>query len=130
MSSWIVFLTLTGSVAFTHALYLTSIHWKRSRIGPFNRAWDVRKLRIAPFVCTLLALIGSIVISLKSRNTAILCADTNEAINLDVGGIGVLLGLFLPCLVLLMVLVSGHFILETSGAKELCVAQCASMSSY
>jgi hypothetical protein len=44
-----------------------------------------------------------------------------------VGGIGVLLGLFLPCGLLFFVLLSGHFRAETSGAKELYMAQLASM---
>jgi hypothetical protein len=131
MSSWIIFLTLTGFVALTHALYLTFLNWKRSRstsTANFTTARDVHNLRIAPLACTFLASLGSILISIKSRNTAAVCAEANEAINLDVGGIGVLLGLLFPCLMLLIVLISGHFMPETSGAKELCIAQCASTS--
>jgi hypothetical protein len=133
MSSWVIFLTLTGLVAFVHALCLIFLYWKRSRsvsIANVTTSRDVQKLRIAPFACTFLALIGSIIILTKSRNTTEVCTEANEAneaIDLDVGGIGVLLGLFLPCLMLFIFLILGHFMPESSGAKELCIAQCASM---
>jgi hypothetical protein len=63
---------------------------------------------------------------MDARGEVETCSDDKKDINPDVGGIGILLGLFLPCLVLLGVLISGHYKAETSGVKELCMAQCAS----
>jgi hypothetical protein len=54
------------------------------------------------------------------------CAQGSK-INADIGGIGVLLGFFGPFGTLMLVLSSEHWKDETSGAKELCVAQMASL---
>jgi hypothetical protein len=48
------------------------------------------------------------------------------AINPDIGGIGVLLGLFVPSMALMVVLVLGHWTSEPFAAKELCLAHMAS----
>jgi hypothetical protein len=51
-------------------------------------------------------------------------------INPDIGGVGVLLGLCLPSMVLLVVLIGGHKRTTSTGAKELCLAHVASMFSF
>jgi hypothetical protein len=89
-----------------------------------------KRLRVLPIasLCLSVAIVTVLVVSSatdtsKSSNE---CADDSE-INADIGGIGVLLGLFVPSGTLMLVLFSGHWKAETSGAKELCVAQMASM---
>jgi hypothetical protein len=75
-----------------------------------------------------LALIALIAIPMNARIRTKMCVDDKEDIDPDVGGIGILLGLFVPCLVLLGMPFVGHFKAEISGVKELCMAQCASTS--
>ena len=84
-------------------------------------------LRILPAVSVLISLILVITAQRSDRNGLTGCSEEDLRINPDLGGIGVLLGMFLPCIVLLLVLVSGHWNASTFGAKELCMAQLASM---
>lgn len=124
--------------AVFYCLYLLYLYYsKRTAIENSREAKAVdaksarvaASLRICPITCVILSLIA-VIFKVKDAERRIdECPEDDFEINPDIGGIGVLLGLFLPCLVLLLVLVSGHFKAETSGAKELCMAQCASMYS-
>lgn len=51
----------------------------------------------------------------------------DQEINPDIGGIGVLLGLFWPSVALAITLALGHKKTEASGAKELCLAHVANL---
>ncbi|KAH7117597.1 hypothetical protein B0J11DRAFT_570843 [Dendryphion nanum] len=80
-----------------------------------------------PAACLVISIIGTIIISRSPWNQTKECKEHDATINQDIGGVGVLIGLFLPCLVLLFVLGMGHFKSETSGPKELCMAQLANL---
>ena len=124
-----IFLVTTSVVAFAytvHFVYLDSARLRGEIVEEAKsrkRAWH---LRVGPVVCSILAIIAFVLILLPRNSRSEACLPENNEINPDVGGIGVLLGLFLPCLVLLLVLILGHFTAHTSGAKELCIAQFAS----
>jgi len=127
-----IFLLATGFCAFAYAIHLTILNNKRLRGGTVAKSTSkqrARFLRIGPAICLILAVVATVLAPLHSKTSIETCPEDEKTINPDVGGIGVLLGLFLPCLVLLLVLLSGHFTSGTSGAKELCMAQCASRSN-
>lgn len=74
--------------------------------------------------------LSAIMVAVHSRiNQLSGVADCTIAptVNTDIGGIGVLLGLTVPCGFLFVMLSLGHFKSETSGPKEICIGQIASM---
>jgi hypothetical protein len=89
----------------------------------------VKSLRILPFVSLFLSAVVVLTSAKTNRTSSQRCPQDGE-INPDIGGIGVLLGLFLPSIALAVLLMLGHTIAEASGTKELCVAQIASMKAY
>lgn len=123
------FLIITSVCAFIYTIQLVYLDRIRLRSGIIAETTSKRRaqlLRAGPVVCSLLATIALVLVPLIGSSRFKACLQENSEINPDVGGIGVLLGLFLPCLVILVVLFLGHFTVHTSGAKELCMAQCAS----
>jgi len=123
------FLVTTSVVAFAytvHLVYLNRIRLQNRIVAEDTSRKRARLLQAGPVICSILAAIALVVVPLLGNSRSEACLQENHEINPDVGGIGVLLGLFLPCLVLLLVLILGHFTAHTSGAKELCMAQCAS----
>ena len=124
-----IFLIATSVCAFVYTIqlvYLDRIRLRSGIIAEITSRKRARLLRAGPVVCSILATIALVCVPLLGKSRSEGCLQENNEINPDVGGIGVLLGLFLPCLVLLVVLILGHFTVHTSGAKELCMAQCAS----
>ncbi|KAF2490848.1 hypothetical protein BU16DRAFT_595446 [Lophium mytilinum] len=99
----------------------------RQRIAPARRYFR-RSLKWLPAISVVLSIALVVVVAIQRRTSTIECSENELQINPDIGGIGVLLGLFLSCLCLLLVLLSGHFEAKTSGAKELCIAQLANLS--
>ena len=157
MIAYYVALLTISSCSLIYPLQLASYLWShfRSQLPVYGTTRvDARFLRVPPFVCSVVSVFGCGFIlrnvwssssqyhlghpppDLELRDSMLvlmpnstLCMD-ETTINLDIGGIGVLLGLFLPCILLLLVLISGHFKAERSGAKEVCMAQCACMSCH
>jgi len=124
-----IFLVTTSIVAFVytvHLVYLDKVRLQSGIVAEATSRKRARLLQAGPIVCSILAAIALVLVPLLGNSRSEACLHENNEINPDVGGIGVLLGLFLPCLVLLLVLFLGHFTVHTSGAKELCMAQCAS----
>jgi len=124
-----IFLVTTSVVAFAYTVQLVYLDRMRLWSGNVAEATSkkrARLLRAGPIACSALAIIALVLVLLPSNSRSEACSPENHEINPDVGGIGVLLGLFLPCLVLLVVLFLGHFTAHSSGAKELCMGQCAS----
>jgi len=123
------FLVTTSVCAFAytvHLVYLDKIRLRSGTVAEATSRKRARLLRAGPVVYSILATIV-FVIALSLRNSkSEACSQEDNEINPDIGGIGVLLGLFLPCFVLLVVLFFGHFTAHTSGAKEICMAQFAS----
>ena len=124
-----IFLVATSVSAFAytaHLVYLDNIRLRSGTVAEATSRKRARLLRAGPVVCSILAIVALILVLLLGDSRSEACSPENNEINPDVGGIGVLFGLFLPCLVLLGVLFLGHYTAHTSGAKELCMAQCAS----
>jgi hypothetical protein len=88
----------------------------------------VKSLRILPVVSLFLSVVIVFTSARTDRTSSQQCPQDGE-INPDIGGIGVLLGLFLPSIALAVLLILGHTMAEASGTKELCVAQIASMEA-
>lgn len=84
-------------------------------------------LRALPAISVIVSSSLTLVAIKNQSNSLASCSEDELKINPDIGGIGVLLGMFLPCGYLLLVLESGHWNPGTFGAKELCMAQLASM---
>ena len=76
-------------------------------------------------VCLSLVIIG--ISTLRDEDNPQACPQ-EFAINPDIGGIGVLLGLFVPSVALAIALLLGHKTSEPFGAKELCLAHMASIA--
>jgi len=126
-----IFLVTTSVCAFAytvHLVYLDRIRLRSGIIAETTSRKRARLLRAGPVVCSTLATIALILVPILGNHGFEACSQEGHDVNPDVGGIGVLLGLFLPCLALLVVLCLGHFTAHTSGAKELCMAQFASKS--
>ena len=124
-----IFLIVTSVCAFIYTIqlvYLDKIRLQGGTVAEATSRKRARLLRAGPVVCSTLATIAFTLVPIFGNHEFEACLQKKPEINPDVGGIGVLLGLFLPCLVLLVVLILGHFTAHTSGAKELCMAQCAS----
>jgi hypothetical protein len=114
--------------AFVYTLQLIYFNNNRLRGGTTadqTSKSKARLLRIGPAVCMIIAVVATVVVSIRAGSSET-CLEDDNTVNPDVGGIGVLLSLFLPCLVLVIVLLLGHFTAENTGPKELCMAQCAS----
>jgi hypothetical protein len=121
-------LLVVSSCALVYTLQLLYLNYYRLRQGDIADETTERRARnlcIIPFVCVVISLVATVVVS-ACANSSDACFEDDNTVNPDVGGIGVLLSLFSPCLILLFVLVLGHFTAENTGAKELCMAQCAS----
>ncbi len=96
----------------------------------FPKLWSPKKILVSasrglPCLAFLLS-IPLIALSATTRHDDTDGCDGELKMNNDIGGIGVLLGLFLPPCILVLILVYGHFKSYTFGAKELCIAQMAS----
>lgn len=123
-------LLATSLCAFVYTIQLTYFDSIRSHTGTTARGNIIKRaklLQIGPWVCLALSIVAVVIVPIRVNSSVQTCSEENSEVNPDIGGIGVLIGLFLPCVILLLVLLSGHFTAETSGAKELCMAQCASM---
>jgi hypothetical protein len=123
-------LLAVSSCAFVYTLQLVRFNSNRLRRGTSSDQTSRKRAKIlctGPAVCAIVSLIATVVVSIRAESSDT-CFEEDNIINPDVGGIGVLLSLFAPCLVLVAVLVLGHFTAENSGTKELCMAQCASKS--
>ena len=99
---------------------------------------NIVKLGDKPQQALWTLLVGSILLSVAlvavsattRKDSPAACSAEELGLNPDIGGIGVLMGLFLPCLPLVLILCLGHWRAETFGVKELCIAQLASMRDY
>jgi amino acid transporter len=123
-------LLAVSSCALVYTLQL--IHFNNIRLRRRTTEDQTSKrraqiLRIIPAVCVVISVVATVVASTRADSSDA-CFGDDTTINPDIAGIGVLLSLFAPCLVLVVVLVLGHFTAEHSGAKEFCMAQCASKS--
>jgi hypothetical protein len=121
-------LLVVCSCALVYTLQLLYLNYHRLRQGDIADGRTKRRARnlcLLPTVCVGISLVATAVI-LARANSSDACFEDDNTVNPDVGGIGALLSLFSPCLILLFVLVLGHFTAENTGAKELCMAQCAS----
>jgi amino acid transporter len=98
----------------------------------YRKSWLPRKLRkhsvvrMLPITCVALSIIMVVVSAAITPKESPQCALDGE-INPDIGGVGVLLRLCIPTIVLLIVLILGHKRNTSTGAKELCLAHVASM---
>jgi hypothetical protein len=119
-------LALYSACIFLYSVHLLLLEFKRKHLlAHFVR---VKSLRILPVVSLFLSVVIVLTSAKTARKTSQQCPQDGE-INPDIGGVGVLLGLFLPSIALAVLLMLGHTIAEASGTKELCVAQIASMKS-
>ncbi|PVI01974.1 hypothetical protein DM02DRAFT_727526, partial [Periconia macrospinosa] len=105
--------------------------------GPKSRS-RAQQLRIVPILSNLLFIVAFVctLITWKKNsergNQAIppskACRE-EFSINPDLGGVGALLALMLPSFLIIFVLILGHLKPETSGAKEVCLAQVGNLSA-
>ncbi|KAH7086016.1 hypothetical protein BKA63DRAFT_575416 [Paraphoma chrysanthemicola] len=130
MDPLLFFLLAIGLCASAYGTQLAYIDINSLPLGAVAKTTNrrVRHLRIGPVVCLILAVLGTIVVPITARADGQPCTNESEDINPDVGGLGVLIGLFSPCFVLLLVMFFGHFSNGNTGAKELCIAQCANLT--
>lgn len=117
-----MFLILMCTCIAAHSCHLLLLEYAKARLP----LWMARRgsIRYMPVASFILSLVVSIIQAWRKPLYTGTCSNEYN-INPDIGGIGVLLGLFLPSLVLWMVLISGHWKAEPLGAKELCNAQMA-----
>jgi hypothetical protein len=93
---------------------------------------NARVLRIGSAVCMILASMSLIAIPMDARGKVRTCSDDGKDIDPDIGGIGILLGLFLPCLVLLGSLQGRNFRCEgiVYGSMRKCVTVQSRVKSF
>ncbi|KAF2013053.1 hypothetical protein BU24DRAFT_425617 [Aaosphaeria arxii CBS 175.79] len=99
-------------------------YWQRRSPEALNKTTNHIYLR-AFAILSLILSVPPIVTSARQSPPS-MCQDGLD-VNADIGGIGVLLGLFWPAAALKITLVLGHRKTETSGAKELCLAHMANL---
>jgi hypothetical protein len=119
-------LALYSACIVLYSVHLLLLEFRRKQLPAL--LVRVKTLRILPVVTLFLSTVIVITSAKTNRTTSQHCPQDGD-INPDIGGVGVLLGLFLPSIALAVLLVLGHTIAEASGTKELCVAQIASMKA-
>jgi hypothetical protein len=119
-------LALYSACIFLYSAHLLLLEFRRKHLPAlFVR---VKCLRVLPIVSLFLSVVIVLTSAKTAKTTSQQCPQDGE-INPDIGGVGVLLGLFLPSIALAVLLMLGHTIAEASGTKEICVAQIASMKA-
>jgi hypothetical protein len=93
---------------------------------------NARVLRIGSAVCMILASMSLIATPMDARGKVRTCSNDGKDIDPDIGGIGILLGLFLPCLVLLGSLQGRNFRCEgiVYGSMRKCVTVQSRVKSF
>ncbi|KAF2659147.1 hypothetical protein K491DRAFT_216389 [Lophiostoma macrostomum CBS 122681] len=128
----VAFFLVVGSCAFLHTLHLAYITWHKPTYRELNddeiseKSKGVRHWPILIFVVSVIACITipiHVWRTIPTYREEDACLPENTEINPDIGGPGVNLGLYLPCLVLLLNLISGHFKSESTGTHPLGYAQ-------
>jgi hypothetical protein len=119
-SAWVPYALLVS--ALQHIPHLTSPNYRWLLLVP---------LKLLIFVHLVLA-VWSASLPTVYRYDVFKCglseASLENLVNPDIGGIGVVFGLFTNCFAIAVVLIFGHIKSETSGVKELCIAQLYSKS--
>jgi hypothetical protein len=109
-----------------YSVHLLLLEFRKKQLpAPFIK---VKNLRVLPIASLSLSVIVIATSAYTSKTSSQKCSQDGK-INPDIGGIGVLLGLFLPSIILAILLLLGHTTTEAYGTKELCVAQIASMDA-
>jgi hypothetical protein len=124
MDATSILLVLLIVFTLLYTLLLFCLNWLK-HWSPWNVTVTLSATRSLPVLIFVLS-IPLIAVSATTRRDHIDGCEDELQMNNDIGGIGVLLGLFLPPCVLVLILIWGHFESYTFGAKELCVAQMAS----
>jgi hypothetical protein len=119
-------LALYSACIALYSVHLLLLEFRRKQLPAL--LVRVKTLRILPVVSLFLSVVIVLTSAKTARTTSQQCPQDGE-INPDIGGVGVLLGLFLPSIALAVLLMLGHTIAEASGTKELSVAQIASMEA-
>lgn len=110
-----------------YSAHLISLEFASDRLPKiFKRAHN---LSILPLTSLVLSIVVTALAAVKSATASSRECSQDGDINPDIGGVGVLFGLFLPTTTLAMTLFIGNFTAEAFGTKELCLAQIASMRS-
>lgn len=118
------FLILLLACIAAYSSHLLLLEYAEAKLPRWMRNHQI--LCCIPIMSVCLSIAVVIASALTKPSGSPQCSEDSE-INADIGGIGVLLGLFLPSALLVVVLLSGHWKAEPSGAKELCMAHMASM---
>ncbi|KAH6616348.1 hypothetical protein C7974DRAFT_43360 [Boeremia exigua] len=119
-----VFLILLLTCITAHSCQILLLEYFRKQLP--RRLKQHENIWYLPATSICLSVAVVVASALTKPNTTTQCLQDVE-VNADIGGIGVLLGLFLPTVVIGMVLLSGHWKAEPSGAKELCMAHMANL---
>jgi len=119
-----IFVVLLLLCIAAHSCHLLSLEYSKSKLSRALRKHE--NICLLPAVSVGLSLAVVISSALTQPVGSAQCSADSE-VNGDIGGIGILLGLFLPSITLVTILLSGHWKAEPSGAKELCMAHLASM---
>jgi hypothetical protein len=110
VSNWVLIIYLVSAISC--AVLLAALKCRVRKISLFKR-WEAARTRIFFGVLPATSIVSSLILVLvgtrNQHNGTTGCSDEELQMKPDVGGIGVLLGLFLPCGLLFLVLVSGHF---------------------
>lgn len=108
-----VLLVLYLVLTILGALLLLALKCRARDFRPF-KSWTVTTptrnlIRVLPAASFISASILILLLARNYNNGQTGFSPEEFQVSLDVGGVGVLLGLFLPCGFLLMILISGHF---------------------
>jgi hypothetical protein len=119
------------SLWIPYALFVPVLRYIPRRLFPDHHWWILLPLKLLPVVSLVLTIwyaLSPIVCRYDVSNCGLIEAAQESVMNPDIGGIGVVLGLFINCFAIAVVLMFGHVKSETSGMKELWVAQLYSKS--
>jgi hypothetical protein len=119
------------SLWIPYALFVPVLRYIPRRLFPDHHWWILFLLKLLPVVSLVLTIwyaLSPIVCRYDVSNCGLSEAVQGSLMNPDIRGIGVVLGLFIDCFAIAAVLMFDHVKSETSGVKELCVAQLYSKS--
>lgn len=113
------FLILLLACIAAYSSHLLLLEYAEAKLPRWMR--NHQTLCYIPIMSVCLSIAVVIASALTKPSESPQCSEDFK-INADIGGTGVLLGLFLPSALLVVVLLSGHWKAEPSGAEELCMA--------